>query len=259
MKQAILVVSFGSSYEKTIEKTIQKIEEDIEDAFGGWKVYRAFTSQRILRSLNKRGIEIDNVEQALRRMKEEGIKRVVIQPVFIIMGVEYNRMCHEIEKHKEEFQEIKVAAPLLSSVEDYFKTIEAFRSSLGQIAEGEAVVGMGHGAEHFMSVSYAALDYMFKDSNHPDIYIATIGSYPGIDDVIRQLKKSSYKKVRLVPFMIVAGYHVQKSLIEQGEESWEKKLKEAGFEVEVQLEGLGENKAIRKIYVEHTAQQIKEK
>lgn len=259
MEQAVLVVSFGSSYEETIVKTIQKIEEDIEAAAGEWKIYRAFTSKRIIDSLNQKGIQIDDVRQAVKRMQSDGIKRLLVQPTFITKGIEYERMCSIIEDYRGRFEFIKIGTPLLTTVEDYFKTIEAFTDSLGCIDEDEAVVAMGHGAEHFMSVSYAALDYMFKDRGYSNIYVATIGSYPGIDSAIRQLKEKKYKKVRLVPFMIVSGYHVQKSLIEKSEESWERQLLSEGFKVKLQLRGLGENKAVRAIYVAHTMQLIKEK
>lgn len=253
IQQAILVVSFGSSYEETIQKSIGQIEGAIQKAYPQYVVYRAFTSERIKHKLHKEGKEIDDVKEALERMHAVGIKKVIVQPTFIISGVEYNRMCEVAKAYKGLFDEIKIGRPLLSSVEDYFKVIKAFTSGLGVVAADEAIICMGHGAEHFMSVSYAALDYMFKDSGHSNIYVATIGSYPRIETVIKQLKEKGYQKVRLVPFMVVAGYHVKKTMIEEVEESWEKQLQKAGFEVSTQIEGLGENEGIRKIYIEHVA------
>ena len=43
MKKAILVVSFGTSYQDTLEKTILATEKDIARAFPGWEIRRAFT------------------------------------------------------------------------------------------------------------------------------------------------------------------------------------------------------------------------
>ena len=48
-KKAILVVSFGTSYEETREKTIGAIEEDFRRAFPDFEVRRAFTSGMIIR------------------------------------------------------------------------------------------------------------------------------------------------------------------------------------------------------------------
>ena len=51
---AILVVSFGTSYNDSREKTIGAIETAIADAFPKWSVRRAFTSRMIIRKLRER-------------------------------------------------------------------------------------------------------------------------------------------------------------------------------------------------------------
>ena len=43
--KAILVVSFGTSYEASRKATIEKIEQDIADAFGDHRIYRACDQQ----------------------------------------------------------------------------------------------------------------------------------------------------------------------------------------------------------------------
>ena len=67
-KQAVLVVSFGTSHLDTLEKTIQPIEWDIAGRMPGRVQRRAFTSGMILRHLKDRdGLHIDDVSQALER------------------------------------------------------------------------------------------------------------------------------------------------------------------------------------------------
>ena len=58
-KQAILAVSFGTSYPETREKTIDRIEEDMRQAYPDDTVYRAWTLSlihiwicRIIQTLN---------------------------------------------------------------------------------------------------------------------------------------------------------------------------------------------------------------
>ena len=53
-KKAILIVSFGTSYENTRKRTIDAIERDIADAFPVCPVYRAWTSKMIIAKLKKR-------------------------------------------------------------------------------------------------------------------------------------------------------------------------------------------------------------
>ena len=79
MKKAILVVSFGTTYLDTLEQTIAATERDLAAAYPDWEVRRAFTSGRIIGKLRERdGLIVDNVEQAMQRLKEEGFTCVAV-------------------------------------------------------------------------------------------------------------------------------------------------------------------------------------
>ena len=249
--KAILVVSFGSSYGETRKKTIEETEKAIQKQFKSHKVYRAFTSPRIRKVMQKQGECIDSLKEALARIKNDGISHIIVQPTFIICGKEYDEMYHIVENFKENFESVAIGKPLLYSMEDYFKVASIFTEDLGEIDEDEAIICMGHGVEHFMSVSYAALDYVFKESAHPALYMATIEAYPGIEQVIGQLKRKDYKKVRIVPFMFVAGHHVAKEMNQNGEKSWVKRLQKEGYAVQGVIRGLGEIPKIRELFVAH--------
>ena len=89
MKKGILVVSFGTSHLDTLEKTIAVIEKEVAEKFPEAGVYRAFTSGMIIRKLGRtEGLHIDTVTEALRRMSEDGIEDVIVQPTHIINGIE---------------------------------------------------------------------------------------------------------------------------------------------------------------------------
>ena len=247
----ILVVSFGSSYERGRKKSIDQIEKEIHEAYPKYSLYRAFTSSRIIKGLQEKGIRINNVEEALGKMRNDGIKKVIVQPTFITHGLEYERMLRCIEEHKQGFELIYIGQPLLTSVTDYFEVIQALVDEMEAQREDEVILCMAHGVEHIMGVCYAALDYMFKARGYENIYVVTINGYPSLEEVMMHLSKKEYKYVRIVPFMLVAGYHVQKSIMEQVEENWTLKLKRAGYEVQCVLKGLGEYKKIREIYKKH--------
>ena len=62
-KTAILVISFGTSYEETRKKTIEQIESDLHHAFPEYPLYCAWTSPRIRAKLRKRdGIHIMDID-----------------------------------------------------------------------------------------------------------------------------------------------------------------------------------------------------
>ena len=84
-RQAILVVSFGTSYNDSREKTIGAVERAVAEAFPTYEVRRAFTSQRIIDKLKKRDQRsIDNLKEALDRAAADGIKSLIVQPTHLM-------------------------------------------------------------------------------------------------------------------------------------------------------------------------------
>ena len=157
MEKGILVVSFGTSHMDTMEKTITVIEREIARRFPEWRVYRAFTSRMIVRKLKRtENMEIDTVEEALKRMAADGISEVIVQPTHIINGIENDRMMENLMEHMSLFNRIRVGKPLLSSVDDYKKAIHGVMSEVG-LETGEMLVLMGHGTDHHANSAYPTL------------------------------------------------------------------------------------------------------
>lgn len=251
-KKAILVVSFGTSYEDTRDKTIGAIERDIARDHPEYEIRRAFTSGMILKVLAKRdGIHIDNVKEAMDRLVSDGFQGVYVQPTHIINGEEYDEMVEMVEAYKDHFQELRIGAPLLTDTEDYKKVIQGLMEQFPNLAGEEALVLMGHGTTHHVNAVYAALDYHFKDMGYPNIFVGTVEAYPDVKAVARQVKKYNPKKVYLLPFMVVAGDHATNDLAGDEEDSWKVVFTEAGYEVDCILKGLGEFQSIRNIYLAH--------
>ena len=106
-KKAILVVSFGTSYEETRKVTIDAIEQEIGEAYPDYVIYRAWTSKMILRKLKKRdNIHYDTVTEAFRRMHSDGITDVVVQPTHVINGIENDLMTQEALAFRDDFHSI---------------------------------------------------------------------------------------------------------------------------------------------------------
>lgn len=118
-EDAILVVSFGTSYNDSREKTIGAIETAIADAFPKWSVRRAFTSRMIIRKLRERdGYRVDTVEEALTHAREDGIRRLVLQPTHLMDGNEYMRVAETAAAWRSQFDQLVLGVPLLGNEND---------------------------------------------------------------------------------------------------------------------------------------------
>lgn len=253
--KAILVVSFGTSYEASRKATIEKIEQDIRNAFQDHRIYRAWTSKFIISILKKRdNYTVPTVKEALEQMITDGIREVVVQPTHILDGIENNIMKEEVLSYKESFDKIAFGTPLLADSKDESQAINAVTTEFSDLKETEALVFMGHGTTHQVNTVYAGLDQKFKESAHANVFIGTVEVDPTIHDLVKEVTSFQPSKIYVTPFMIVAGDHAQNDLAGEDPDSWMNRLSSEGYEVTPVLKGLGEYPEIRQILVDHVQQ-----
>ena len=251
-KKALLVVSFGTSFEEALP-AIVNIEETCKKAFPDYDFYRAFTSGMIIRKWARtKNVIIHNPDEVMKRLVAEGYEEVICQPTHIINGLEYDKMMNMLLAYKDQIPTIKVGTPLLTEEEDYKEACEIVMQELEKpLAKDEAFVFMGHGTEHFANSAYSQFENMLRDLGHESTYVGTVEGFPGLDYVIRRLKIRDIKKVYVMPLMIVAGDHARNDLAGAEADSWDSILKADGFETEVIMKGLGEIDAIAEMFVKH--------
>lgn len=251
MKKAILVISFGTSYPQTRLKNITACEQRLAAVYPDRDFFRAFTSNIIMAKLAKRdGEYIDNPEQALRRLQDMGYQDVLIQSLHVINGDEYGKIVNQIEVFRYSFTRLAIGNPLMTTFDDYEQLIVALQAQMPPLAEDERVVFMGHGTTHHTFAAYACLDHILRDKNIPAL-VGAVESYPEIDSLISRLVAEKVRKVHLMPLMIVAGDHAINDMASDNEDSWNTKLRLAGFDTQCWLQGLGENPLIQEMFISH--------
>ena len=250
---AILVVSFGTSYNESRDATIGATEQAIQTAFPQYEVRRAFTSQIIIDKLADRdGLEIDNVTEALDRAAADGIKNLIVQPTHLMNGFEYTDLKDELANYEDAFDQIVIGEPLLTSDEDFEAVISAITADTASYDDGQtAIVFMGHGTEADSNAVYARLQEMLTADGFDNYYIGTVEATPSLDDIIAALEGKDYTRVVLEPLMVVAGDHANNDMAGDEDDSWKSVLTAKGYEVECILEGLGQKPAVQEIYADH--------
>ncbi len=276
----LLVVSFGTSFNDSRVSDILGIENALKEAFPGWSVRRAFTAQIIINHIQARDDEhIDNVEQALDRAVENGVKNLLIQPTHLMHGAEYDELVDAVEKYTDKFDNITIAEPLLGTVgkdasetNDDKKivaeaiTAEAVKTagydSINEAADDSvAFVFMGHGTSHTAKVTYSQMSAQMKELSYKNVFIGTVEGEPEeteVSEVIAAVKEAGYKNVILRPLMVVAGDHANNDMAGDEDDSWKSLfLADGSFErVECQIEGLGRIDAVQDLYVQHSMDAI---
>ncbi|WP_319404434.1 sirohydrochlorin cobaltochelatase [uncultured Anaeromusa sp.] len=264
VKKAILVVSFGTTYADTRKVTTDAVEAKIKAAFPEYDVRHAFTSRIIIKKLAERdGLVVDTEKQALEKLKAEGYKEIVIQPLHVEAGDEYSKLMRVVDKYEKSFDKVSVGRPILyytgqegEKPDDYAIAIKALQDQLPKLGKNEAVGLMGHGGVNPSNTAYAALQLKLQDAGLKNVFVFTVEGYPTYENMVTALKANKIKKITLMPFMLVAGDHAQNDMAGDEKDSFKSQLTAAGFQVEAYIHGLGENKGIQDIYVQHVKDAI---
>ena len=272
----ILVVSFGTSFNDSRAEDIKGIEDALAKAYPDWSVRRAFTAQIIINHVQARDNEvIDNMDQALQRAVDNGVKNLVVQPTHLMHGAEYDEMVEAIDQYKDKFESVAIAEPMLGEVGEDATVInddkkavaealvdaavkEAGFDSIDASAEdGTAFVFMGHGTSHTANVTYDQMQTQMEDLGYKNVFIGTVEGKPedtACEAVIDKVKEAGYKKVVLRPLMVVAGDHANNDMAGDDEDSWKSQFEASGAfdSIDCQIEGLGRIPAVEDLYVAHT-------
>lgn len=246
MKQAVAVVSFGTSFPEAMP-AIEGIEQAVEN-YCGQKIYRAFTSGFIRKKLNARdGIDIPDPHTLFTQLTDKGCDTILCLTTHVIPGIEYERLCATAAA----FPQVRMAKPLLWSESDYDTCVHAVMESIPPRKNGEALVLMGHGTEHFANAAYCQLEHKFRTEGYTNVYVGTSEGYPMLETVIPQLQADGIREIMLMPFMIVAGDHARNDLAGTDASSWKSRLEAQGFTIRTVYKGLGEIPAIADKFARH--------
>ena len=272
----LLVVSFGTSFNDSRAEDIGGIEKALQKAYPDWSVRRAFTAQIIINHVQARdGEKIDNMDQALQRAVDNGVKDLIVQPTHLMHGAEYDELSEAVANYSDKFESVSIAEPLLGEVGSADDSVNSDKEAVAKAVTAEAVktagyesldaakedgtafVFMGHGTSHTAKISYSQMQNQMNALGYDNVFIGTVEGEPedtACEAVIEKIQEAGYKKVILRPLMVVAGDHANNDMAGDDDDSWKSQFEASGVfdSIETQIAGLGQIPVIQDLYVSHT-------
>lgn len=272
----LLVVSFGTSFNDSRAEDIGGIEKALQKAYPDWSVRRAFTAQIIINHVQARdGEKIDNMDQALQRAVDNGVKNLIVQPTHLMHGAEYDELSEAVANYSNKFESVTIAEPLLGEVGSADDSVNSDKEAVAKAVTAEAVktagyesldaakedgtafVFMGHGTSHTAKISYSQMQNQMNALGYDNVFIGTVEGEPedtACEAVIEKIQEAGYKKVVLRPLMVVAGDHANNDMAGDDDDSWKSQFEASGVfdSIETQIAGLGQIPVIQDLYVSHT-------
>jgi len=255
-KDAIVVLSFGTTFKDQRTKSIDATAKAIQAAHPNAKVFTAFTSHIVIKHIaeNEGSCDYMTPEETLKHLMREGYTRVALVSLDVIPGMEYKYDVALFHEYKSQFKAMSLGTPLMywQGQEDQPDDVmEVMRSlHLPAYKKGTAILLMAHGTPDPSNAYYSVMQEKLRAMKRNDVHVYTVEGWPRLDDWAGKLKMHKVEKIILMPLMMVAGDHANNDMAGDEEDSHKMILEKMGFKVEAKLQGLGESKKIRNIFVE---------
>lgn len=257
-KDAIVVMSFGTTFKDTRAKTITATVNEIKKDNPSVHVVTAFTSHIIVNRIKKNeGITYPTPEEAMEQLKEQGYTRVALVSLDMIPGLEYNYQAGVYKQFKKDFKALTLSTPAMywmgqeGQVDDVKTFVKALEHQFPHLNNDDAILIMAHGTPDPSNAYYSVIQNRINELNLKNTYIYTVEGSPRLENIIPKLKKDGIKHIYLMPMMMVAGDHATNDMAGDEDDSHKIILQNDGFAVTPYLHGLGENEQIRHIFVDH--------
>ena len=238
---AIVLVAFGSTAPQTV-KTYEKIEQSFKKAFPHLNISWAYTSEIVIRKLRASGKKINNVDEVIKNLVKNGYKSILLQSLHIMPGEEYLSITTQDSTAK-----IAIGEPLLASDND----IQTVAQILIPLLTGDTpTVVAAHGNSKYPELNKPLHKIaLILEKTCPNSVLCTVEGPPGTEPM--QKISVAVKKINIVnflPFMLIAGMHVQEDLTGPDSSSWKNILGVTNVNL---LEPLGDMPKIHEIFISH--------
>lgn len=254
---AIVLTAFGTS--TAAFDTYKHLEGQVKQQFPGFEIRWAFTSPKVRQKvLQEQQKELKDLPQTLKDLKAAGYTRVVVQSLHLVPGEEWE----EIVKESRGIPGLQVALgkPLLSDQADQIWALKALAKTFPQDLKRNAVILVGHGSPNPQgAATYAAFERLVR-SRYPDqnVFFGVVEGKPSKEAALNAVRQSGATEVVFIPFLLVAGEHVNKDILGDGPDSWKSQLLKSGsYHVQGVRTGLGYQEGIVRLYLDHLDEALK--
>lgn len=247
----IVMAAFGTA--RRAMETYAFIDGLIRERFPDHPLHWAYSS-RVVRDLRRSagGPPVLHPDEVLAELARTGHTWAVVQSLHLMCGHEFQRLTDMAERAP---LRTSVGLPLLHCPRDYEDVMRVLARDFPH-EPGEALVLVGHGTDHPSWCSYVALDHLFRRGGAAGVYVGVVEQgYPTMDSVIRDVKRAGFRRVRLVPFLLVAGMHFEEDM--SGDDpSWKTAFEGAGITVSLEDRGMGFHRGIIDIFSRHVREAL---
>lgn len=278
---AIVIVAFGTTTDAsaTYDFFAAQLRNELPAEWQQAPVTWAYTSEIVRERVNKRFAEqgdprrYRSLLQVLADLDDQGYRKIAVQSLHIFPGQEYEEMEKQIAAFRGLGLRIEYGGTLLHRWDMLIEAVGAVAPDFLPPNQGCTLL-VTHGTPQTFPGSnstYLGLDRYLQQTQGGVVALGTVDGIISRQEALGRAKKCVPARVRMVPFMYVAGDHIMNDIMgdkpdKEGTPSWAMELKKAGLTVEsVTTEynghqvykGLGLYPEINRIFIQQLTRSLK--
>ena len=241
----IVLAAFGTTAKSF--STYEHMDAVFKKRLPDHTIIWSYTSRMVKKALkNKSRLDIKDPGEVLVNLQKQGHSWAVLQSLHLIGAHELHRLA-AARNHLN--IRLSLGLPLLSSPLDFQEVSKAL-SPVISADKNEAIVVVGHGTDHPSWTAYFALETIMRKKYGSRVFTGVVEGFPGMEETLGRIQEKGFKKVRIIPLLLVAGVHFIEDLTQEAD-SWQKTFERNDIEVTVVSHGLGNIDGITEIFCRH--------
>ena len=246
----VVLTAFGTTARAFA--TYKNMDAVFQEELPGYRLIWAYSSRMVKYAMKKnQNLDLKDPGEVLAELQQQGHPWAVLQSLHLLGGHELHRLAAE-RNHVD--IRLSLGLPLLSSPRDFQEVASALSPVIPENAD-EAVVVVGHGTDHPSWTAYFALEAIMRKTYGDRVFAGVVEGFPGMEETLERIRTSGFKKITLLPLLLVAGVHFIEDLTEE-EDSWQKTFEREGIEVSVVPHGVGNLDGITRIFCRHVMEAL---
>ncbi|MDD9302493.1 MAG: sirohydrochlorin cobaltochelatase [Desulfobacter sp.] len=242
----LVVTAFGTT--ENAFSTYEKMDGLFKTRFPRNPLLWAYSSRMVKHAMKqKKNLDLKDPLEIMADLAKQGHEWAVLQSLHLICGHEFDRL---VSQGQASGLRVSMGRPLLTSQTDYVKAANALAGSIPAPETGIAAVLVGHGTDHPAWSAYPAFEDVLRQRFGAHVFAGVVEGYPEKEDILARVKAAGFKRICLIPFMLVAGVHFKEDLTCEPD-SWQKCFENAGIRVDVVDQGIGGLSGIQDIFCCH--------
>lgn len=231
----VILAAFGTSTKAGI--TYDVIGKRVGEAFPQNPVHWAFTSGIIRKKMNakweKEGspTRLYSLEEVLETLRAQGVRKVVVQPLHIFPGEEYEEVLKAIARFPD--LRIETGNALFQKWEDMYDVVDALKPDFLPADKGSNIV-VAHGTpstDKPSNIAILGLD-RYLSKRFSNVFLGAVDGVVTRNDAIDASLDFPVKNARFIPLMLVAGDHIMNDIMGDEPESWKSELERGGVKTD---------------------------